>query len=98
MEDEKTLAIYKERKNVAIFIRKQVEGEATNSHKFDYMRQLAIDLADWYDSQKELFCREIFFSQCGIKEKPYAIEMAKPFYKAKCPKCPDTDAEGCPLN
>ena len=71
MEDEKTLAIYKERKVVAAMIRKQVEGEAVNSHKFGYMRQLAIDFADYFDKQEELFCREIFFSQTGIKEEPY---------------------------
>jgi hypothetical protein len=58
-------------KIVAAMIRKQVEGEAVNSHKFGYMRQLAVDFADWYDKQKELFCREVFFSGCGIKEHPY---------------------------
>jgi len=71
MENEKTLAIYKERKNVAIMIRKQVEGQAVNSQLVHDMRKLAIDLADWYEKQPELFCRERFFSHCGIKEIPY---------------------------
>jgi len=71
MEDEKTLAIYKERKVVAAMIRSQVYQEAVNSHKFGHMRQLAIDFADYYDKQEELFCRERFFSQCGIEEFPY---------------------------
>jgi len=71
MEDEKTLAIYRERKNVEIMIRSQISGEAVNSYKFGHMRQLAIDLANWYEKQPELFCRERFFSNCGIKEIPY---------------------------
>jgi len=71
MEDEKTLAIYKERKNVAIMIKKQVEGQAVNSQLVHDMRKLAIDFADYYDKQEELFCRERFFSNCGIKEISY---------------------------
>ncbi len=61
----------KDKKIVAAMIRSQVQHEAMNSHKFGYMRQLAKDFADFFEKQKELFCREVFFSQCGIKEDPY---------------------------
>jgi len=52
---------------VSFMISKQLENEACNSHKTDYMKKLAKDFA--YKFQQEIpgFERETFFRDCGIR-------------------------------
>ena len=63
--------ISRERKNIAIHIRKQIEKEAVNSAIYQSYRKLAIELANWYEYPKGSDNRNNFFTYCGIEENPY---------------------------
>ncbi len=56
---------------VASTISKQLFGEACNSDKTTYMRKLTKDFADRFDQTIANFDRDLFFTDCGVKEVPY---------------------------